>query len=155
MQKTARSLCRCLFPQETERLLRNAVKSAADGLPPILVSTSDTISCYDFALTTRQVFSDVTGRYVDFPLNGTTDIIVNVVCNIQLFRDTMLILWNQTLGILHGILPIPVTFSANVYLDYNEDCTIDTARAFAQIPTNIANLLYLHFGYPAPFATIL
>jgi len=102
------------------------------------VSTSDTISCYDFALTTRQVFSDVTGRYVDFPLNGTTDIIVNV-----------------TLGILHGILPIPVIFSANVYLDYNEDCTIDTARAFAQIPTNIANLLYLHFGYPAPFATIL
>jgi hypothetical protein len=32
-----------------------------------------------FATSTRQLFSDVTGNYIDFAANGTTDIQTNVV----------------------------------------------------------------------------
>lgn len=53
--------------------------SAADGLPPVIVAVGGQ-AAHDFALLTRQVFSKVTGEYVDFAANGTTDIITNVVC---------------------------------------------------------------------------
>jgi hypothetical protein len=34
----------------------------------------------NFGTETRQVFSSVTGEYVDFPDNGTTVIYTNVTC---------------------------------------------------------------------------
>jgi hypothetical protein len=36
-----------------------------------------------------------------------------------------------------SIVPIPVTFSGQVYLDFNTDCRITAVRAFAQVPTYI------------------
>lgn len=56
-----------------------ASSSAADGLPPVPVAVNRK-SSYNFAVLTRQVFTKVTGQYVDFPANMTTDIITNVLC---------------------------------------------------------------------------
>ena len=51
--------------------------SNANGLPgvPVGIGRDGTIA---FADATRQLFSKVTGDYIDFK-NGTTDIITNVV----------------------------------------------------------------------------
>lgn len=43
---------------------------------------------------------------------------------------------NVTLGV-SSIVPIPVTFSGQVYLDFNNDCRITAVRAYAEIPTYI------------------
>lgn len=53
-------------------------RRAANGAPPIPVAI-DRTTTLAFADSTRQVFSEVTGQYKDFPANGTTDIITNVV----------------------------------------------------------------------------
>jgi hypothetical protein len=37
-----------------------------------------------------------------------------------------------------SIVPVPVTFSGQVYLDFNANCRITAVRAFAQIPRYIA-----------------
>jgi hypothetical protein len=65
------------------------------------------------------VFSSVTGQYKDFGSNGTTVIYTNV-----------------TLGV-SSIVPVPVTFSGQVYLDFNNNCRITAVRAYAEIPTYI------------------
>lgn len=39
---------------------------------------------------------------------------------------------NVTLGV-SSIVPIPVTFSGQVYLDFNNDCRITAVRAYAEI----------------------
>jgi hypothetical protein len=36
-----------------------------------------------------------------------------------------------------SIVPIPVTFSGQVYLDFTADCRIEAVRAYAEIPTYI------------------
>lgn len=47
----------------------------------------------------------------------------------------------QTLGALHAIA-LPVTFYANVYLDFNlTTCEIGAVRAFAKIPTEVLGIL--------------
>lgn len=51
----------------------------ANGLPGVEVADTDTTT-RAFATTTRQLFSKVTGQYVDFA-NGTTDVMTNVVCS--------------------------------------------------------------------------
>ncbi|KUJ07452.1 uncharacterized protein LY89DRAFT_789560 [Mollisia scopiformis] len=95
---------------------------AANGAPavPVAIDGNTTVV---FAVATRQLFSTVTGNYIDFPANGTTDIQTNV-----------------TLGV-RGIITIPVTFFANVYLDFDDDCTITAVRAFAEVPTVVLGLL--------------
>ncbi|CZR61848.1 uncharacterized protein PAC_11745 [Phialocephala subalpina] len=99
---------------------------APNGLPPVPVAI-DRSTTELFAQATRQLFSEVTGCYVDFPRNGTTDIQTNV-----------------TLGV-RDIIPIPVTFSANVYLDFGVDlhgnCQINAVRAFATIPSQVLGLI--------------
>lgn len=96
--------------------------SHADGLPqaPVAVTGETT---YDFALATRQVFSQVTGQYRDY-------------ANLTTIIDT-----NVTLGALHA-LTVPVTFFANVLLDFNSDtCQIERVEAYAQVPTQVLGLL--------------
>jgi hypothetical protein len=131
--------------------------SAANGLPPIPVAVNGQTS-YDFAVASRQVFSKVTGDYVDFPSNGTTEIITDVVsprCRWLSCLYTASNLYRiQTLGALHSIT-IPVTFRGYVFLDYNSDCTIDFVRAFAEIPTEVANIMFTSLGYPAPYPSVL
>ncbi|KAI5368181.1 hypothetical protein Slin15195_G033150 [Septoria linicola] len=73
----------------------------------------------NFGVASRQAFSSVTGQYVDFGANGTTVIDTNV-----------------TLGVASAV-PVPVTFSGQVYLDCNNNCRITAVRAFAQVPTYI------------------
>lgn len=39
------------------------------------------------------------------------------------------------------MIPIPVTFSAHVYLDFDQECEIEKVRAFAQIPSEVAGIV--------------
>lgn len=93
---------------------------------------------------------DVTGNYIDFPANGTTDIQTNVVCiSILYFPQTEANKkQQQTLGV-RDVIPIPVTFYANVYLDFDDNCNILAVRAFAQIPTLVLGLILNPPGIPA------
>lgn len=81
----------------------------------------DRTTTYDFALSTRQLFSRVTGQYTDYE-NGTSIIHTNV-----------------TLGALHSIA-VPVTFYADVYFFYDDNCLIEKVQAFATIPTQVAGV---------------
>lgn len=103
--------------------------SIADGTCPIPVATTGA-GTYEFAVETRQVFSHLTGEFIDFPDNGTTLINTNV-----------------TLGVRNNI-PIPFTFLGHVYMDYNEDCRIYQARAFAQVPIEVLGLAFSTAGIP-------
>ncbi|CAK4034889.1 Hypothetical predicted protein [Lecanosticta acicola] len=97
-----------------------------NGGPAVPVAI-DRTTTYDFALATRQVFSRVTGEYTSF-YNGTADT-----------SGTEIIHTNVTLGAGH-LVAIPVTFYADVYLSYDEDCLIYKIQAFATIPTDIAGI---------------
>lgn len=44
----------------------------------------------------------------------------------------------QTLGVRDQV-PIPFTFAGHVYMDYDENCRIYAARAFAEIPIEVLN----------------
>ena len=63
--------------------LRHGVDTLLDSFPngggpiPVGVTGNDVVN---FGTATRQVFSSVTGEYVDFPRNGTTVIYTNVTC---------------------------------------------------------------------------
>lgn len=103
--------------------------SIADGTCPIPVATTGA-GTYEFAVETRQVFSHLTGEFIDFPENGTTLINTNV-----------------TLGVRNNV-PIPFTFLGHVYMDYNEDCRIYQARAFAQVPIEVLGLAFSTAGIP-------
>ena len=46
------------------------------------------------------------------------------------------------------ISQLPVTFHGYVYMDYNSDCRIYAARAYADIPTSVLNVL-INIGVPA------
>ena len=52
--------------------------SLPDGGPPIPVAVTGQ-GTYDFAVESRQVFSHLIGDYIDFPDNGTTLIVTQVV----------------------------------------------------------------------------
>ncbi len=53
---------------------------------------------------------------------------------------------NQTLGV-RSVIPIPVTFFAHVYLDYDSDCRIQTIRAVA--PSVPSQVLGVFFNFPS------
>lgn len=93
----------------------NSYPNGGTGIP-VAVTGNGVVT---FGTTTRQVFSKVTGNYVDFPANGTTVIYTDV-----------------TLGV-RSDLPIPVTFAGQVYLDFTADCRISAVRAYAEVPTEI------------------
>ncbi|KAK5168959.1 uncharacterized protein LTR77_006268 [Saxophila tyrrhenica] len=101
----------------------------ADGTCPIPVATTGS-GTYDFAVETRQVFSDVTGEYIDFADNGTTLINTNV-----------------TLGV-RDIVGIPITFAGHVYIDHNDDCRIYQVRAYAEVPISVLGLAFSTAGVP-------
>ncbi|KAF2165799.1 hypothetical protein M409DRAFT_55666 [Zasmidium cellare ATCC 36951] len=82
------------------------------GPVPVAVTGSGVVN---FGTETRQVFSKVTGQYVDFPDNGTTVIFTNVTLGVQ------------------SLVPIPVTFSGQVYIDFNTNCRISAVRAYAEM----------------------
>ncbi|KAG4420444.1 hypothetical protein IFR04_006460 [Cadophora malorum] len=112
---------------------------AANGLPPVPFSYSGS-SSYAFGVETRQLFSSVTGEYKDFPDNGTA-----------------LIKTNVTLGIRSAI-PLPVTFFARVYLDYDADCKIQTIRAIApSVPSEVLGAIvnFPSLGLPGLTALLL
>ncbi|KAK6438349.1 hypothetical protein LTR95_005452 [Oleoguttula sp. CCFEE 5521] len=92
-----------------------------NGGPAVPVAI-DAATTRDFATTSRQAFSKVTGVFDDYK-NGTTIIHTNV-----------------TLGALHA-MAIPVTFYADVHLEYNLDsCLMQKIQAFATIPTVVAGI---------------
>ncbi|EME43729.1 hypothetical protein DOTSEDRAFT_34317 [Dothistroma septosporum NZE10] len=83
-----------------------------------------------FGTTTRQGFYSVTGKYEDFPQNGTTVIYTNVTLGVESDVDS------------------GVTFAGQVYLDFNTACRISAVRAFAEVPkyidgqpTNLSQIL--------------
>ena len=45
------------------------------------------------------------------------------------------------------LIPAPVTFHGYVYMDYNSDCRIYAARAYAAIPTSVLTLMFPD-GFP-------
>nr|OQO22310.1 hypothetical protein B0A51_09905 [Rachicladosporium sp. CCFEE 5018] len=92
-----------------------------NGRPAVPVAV-DAATTRDFATSSRQAFSKVTGVFDDYK-NGTTIVHTNV-----------------TLGALHAIA-IPVTFHADVHLEYNLDsCLMQKIQAFATIPTVVAGI---------------
>ncbi|OQO00801.1 hypothetical protein B0A48_13488 [Cryoendolithus antarcticus] len=92
-----------------------------NGGPAVPVAI-DAATTRDFATSSRQAFSKVTGVFDDYR-NGTTIIHTNV-----------------TLGALHAIA-VPVTFYADVHLEYNLDsCLMQKIQAFAIIPTVVAGI---------------
>lgn len=97
----------------------NIFPNGGPGVPTAV----DGKTTVDFAIATRQLFSEVTGEYTDVPETFSTIIHTNV-----------------TLGV-RNLVPIPVTFYADVYLDYNTDCKIKAVRADATIPTQILGLI--------------
>ncbi|CZT25460.1 uncharacterized protein RCC_11192 [Ramularia collo-cygni] len=95
----------------------------ANGLPGVPVAI-DRTTTVDFATASREAFSRVTGIYKDFPENGTTVINTNV-----------------TLGVLHAVA-LPVTFNADVYLDYDvSQCLMTAIRAYARVPTQVGGVV--------------
>jgi hypothetical protein len=120
--------------------------SDANDIGPVPFSDSGS-SSEAFGIETRQLFSSVTGEYTDFPNNGTALITTNVVrpsTSLPLLSSSSplpllthkLSLTKQTLGVRSAI-PVPVTFFAYVYLDYDDNCEIQTIRAIASIPTEV------------------
>ncbi|KAK6429840.1 hypothetical protein LTR95_014012 [Oleoguttula sp. CCFEE 5521] len=92
-----------------------------NGGPAVPVAI-DAATTRDFATSSRQAFSKVTGVFDDYK-NGTTIIHTNV-----------------TLGALHAIA-VPVTFYADVHLEYNLDsCLMQKLQAFATLPTVVAGI---------------
>ncbi|OQO03110.1 hypothetical protein B0A48_11365 [Cryoendolithus antarcticus] len=84
----------------------------ANGRAAVPVAVDAATTC-DFASSSHQAFSKVTGVFDDYK-NGTTIVHTNV-----------------TLGALHAIA-IPVTFHADVHLEYNLDsCLMQKIQAFA------------------------
>lgn len=57
----------------------------------------------------------------------------------------------QTLGI-NSLIPIPVTFNADVYLDFNPDCRVYQVRAVAFVPSEILGILFQRLNLPIPSA---
>ncbi|KAF2485853.1 hypothetical protein BDY17DRAFT_309143 [Neohortaea acidophila] len=89
-----------------------------------------------FGTETRQAFSQVTGQYETFP-NGTS-----------------LIRTNVTLGV-RNLVPVPFTFTGEVYLDFNSDCDIYAVRAYAQVPTKVLEQEFQLAGIPIAACTDL
>lgn len=68
--------CLLLTPCRSLSFLKN--NSLANGAPAVPVALTGT-QTYDFAVASRQVFSHLTGEFIDFPSNGTTLINTNIV----------------------------------------------------------------------------
>jgi hypothetical protein len=121
---------------------RHGTDTSRDSFPngggpiPVGVTGNDVVT---FGTSTRQVFSSVTGEYVDFPRNGTTVIYTNVTCMYcSSYELRSYVLTICAIVGVSSIVPIPVTFSGQVYLDFTADCRIEAVRAYAEIPTYIA-----------------
>ncbi|CEJ94359.1 hypothetical protein VHEMI09896 [[Torrubiella] hemipterigena] len=106
---------------------------AANGLCPVPVATTGA-GVVQFGTETRQAFSSVTGKYTDFPQNLTAVINTNV-----------------TLGV-NSLIPLPITFNADVYLDFNVNCRIYQVRAVAWVPSDILGILFQRLNIPVPSA---
>ncbi|CZT23302.1 uncharacterized protein RCC_09013 [Ramularia collo-cygni] len=76
-----------------------------------------------FAIETRQVFNKLEITEIIPFSNGTVLLSVDI-----------------RLG-LREILPLPATFHAWVYMDFNVDCRIYSARAYADVPTSILTFI--------------
>ncbi|KAL2069383.1 hypothetical protein VTL71DRAFT_14062 [Oculimacula yallundae] len=111
----------------------------ADGLPgaPVGFTGNDVVA---FGTATRQVFSEVTGFYTDFPQNNS--MVINNA--------------NVTLGV-RNLIPVPVTFNADVYLDYSPapDCRVQAVRAYARIPSEVLGLMTANPGVPPLVAGLI
>ncbi|GIZ47890.1 hypothetical protein CKM354_001096900 [Cercospora kikuchii] len=78
---------------------------------------------YQFAVETRQVFNQLNVTEIVPFSNGTTLLSVEIRIGAREF------------------VPIPVTFHGYVYMDYNDDCRIYSARAYADVPTSVLGQL--------------
>ncbi|CZS96912.1 uncharacterized protein RCO7_02662 [Rhynchosporium graminicola] len=111
----------------------------ADGLPgaPVGFTGRDVVN---FGTATRQVFSKVTGFLTDFPQNNS--MVINNA--------------NITLG-LRSIVKLPVTFNADVYLDYSPapDCRIQAVRAYARLPSEVLGMITAKPGVPPLIAGLI
>lgn len=56
-------------------------------------------------------------------------------------------LLTQTLGVRNNV-PVPFTFTGHVYMDYNSDCRIYQARAYAQVPSEVLGEAFSTAGLP-------
>jgi len=61
---------------------------------------------------------------------------------------------NQTLGV-RSIVPVPVTFSADVFLDYTPECRIKAVRAYARIPSEVLGFMTKNPGVPPIIAKLI
>ncbi|KAF2208411.1 hypothetical protein CERZMDRAFT_101478 [Cercospora zeae-maydis SCOH1-5] len=86
---------------------------------------------YQFAVETRQVFNNLTVTEVLPFDNGTVLLSVEIMVGAREF------------------VPLPVTFHGYVYMDYNDDCRIYSARAYADVPTSVLGML-VDLDVPAP-----
>ncbi|KAG4419111.1 hypothetical protein IFR04_007707 [Cadophora malorum] len=111
----------------------------ADGLPGAPVGFTG-VDVVNFGTATRQVFSKVTGFFTDFPANNS--MVINNV--------------NVTLGV-RDIVPVPVIFNADVYLDYSPapDCRIQAVRAYARVPSEVLGMMTDHPGVPPLIAGLI
>ncbi|KAK4613601.1 hypothetical protein CLAFUW4_09584 [Fulvia fulva] len=89
---------------------------------------------YQFAVETRQVFNQLNVTEIVPFNNGTVLLSVEIHIGAREF------------------VPIPVTFHGYVYMDYNTDCRIYSARAYADVPTSVLNMMIPGGtpGLPAP-----
>tara|TARA_R110002060_G_scaffold61507_4_gene71007 strand:- start:1240 stop:1581 length:342 start_codon:yes stop_codon:yes gene_type:complete len=64
--------------------------------------------------------------------------------------------FQQTLGV-RDIVPVPVTFNADVYLDYSPapDCRIQAVRAYARVPSEVLGMMTDHPGVPPLIAGLI
>ena len=59
----------------------------------------------------------------------------------------MLTLFVQTIGARNDV-PVPFTFTGHVYMDYDVNCRIYQARAYAQVPISVLNQSFSTAGIP-------
>lgn len=90
----------------------------------------------------------MTGRYIDFAENATTVINTNVTLGVLHAVGEVFffpIMSGRSLAtddtISFSFTAIPVTFNADVFLDYDESqCLITEIRAIARIPTQVGGV---------------
>ncbi|KAM3417951.1 hypothetical protein BST61_g6163 [Cercospora zeina] len=90
---------------------------------------------YQFAVETRQVFNNLTVTEVLPFDNGTVLLSVEIMLgSVQQCQSR---------------LQLPITFHGYVYMDYNDDCRIYSARAYADVPTSVLGML-VDIDVPSP-----
>lgn len=56
---------------------------------------------------------------------------------------------------MRNLVPVPFTFTGEVYLDFNSDCDIYAVRAYAQVPTKVLEQEFQLAGIPIAACTDL